>query len=207
MENHKRYLAVERLAVHTENDQRVVFNDSNFIQRGDQAPKTTLTAFFQLCQTDDFAKTLLYPDITHYYRWSDGRWIRRKRGKPVLGVERVFKDATLGRVYSVDPRNMECYCVRLLLHNKRGPVSFKHLRTVNDILMQIKRQNPDKDVDFSEEIYNSGLILLEEKVLSLGGKHLTDYAMPAPQRHQEPHIGRHMLRETSYSQNELDMFV
>ncbi|KAL8601849.1 hypothetical protein ACOMHN_020584 [Nucella lapillus] len=76
-----------------------------------------------------------------------------------------------------------------------------------DILMQIKRQNPDKDVDFSEEIYNSGLILLEEKVLSLGGKHLTDYAMPAPQRHQEPHIGRHMLRETSYSQNELDMFV
>ncbi|KAL8587191.1 hypothetical protein ACOMHN_013277 [Nucella lapillus] len=73
--------------------------------------------------------------------------------------------------------------------------------------MQIKRQNPDKDVDFSEEIYNSGLILLEEKVLSLGGKHLTDYAMPAPQRHQEPHIGRHMLRETSYSQNELDMFV
>ncbi|KAL8600082.1 hypothetical protein ACOMHN_051629 [Nucella lapillus] len=76
-----------------------------------------------------------------------------------------------------------------------------------DILMQIKRQNPDKDVDFSEEIYNSGLILLEEKVLSLGGKHLTDYAMPAPQRLQEPHIGRHMLRETSYSQNELDMFV
>ncbi|KAL8624599.1 hypothetical protein ACOMHN_045134 [Nucella lapillus] len=272
---HKRYPAVERLAVHTENDQRVVFNDSNFIQRGDQAPKTTLTAFFQLCQTDDFAKTLMYPDITHYYRWSDGRWIRRKRGKPVLGVERVFKDVTLGRVYSVDPRNIECYCVRLLLHNKRGPVSFKHLRTVNgqecatfqqacllmglleddshwndtlteasisksgaqlrdlfaimiavcglsdpnqlwhnhkdglceDILMQIKRQNPDKDVDFSEEIYNSGLILLEEKVLSLEGKHLTDYAMPAPQRHQEPHIGRHMLRETSYSQNELDMFV
>uniref|UniRef100_A0A8D9E7B6 OTU domain-containing protein n=1 Tax=Cacopsylla melanoneura TaxID=428564 RepID=A0A8D9E7B6_9HEMI len=53
---HERYPAVIHLAVHLENGQRVYFTVQNAIQRVDQPPSTTLTSFFDLCETDEFAK-------------------------------------------------------------------------------------------------------------------------------------------------------
>lgn len=49
---------VQHLAVHLENNQRVYFTIVNLEQRMGNTPKTTLTAFFELCQQDEFAKTL-----------------------------------------------------------------------------------------------------------------------------------------------------
>jgi hypothetical protein len=67
----------------------------------DQPPNTTLTAFFQLCQRDTFARTLFYPEIPQYYTWDSSRKIfcRRKVCQPVAGHDAVASDA-LGRVYS-----------------------------------------------------------------------------------------------------------
>ena len=84
--------------------------------------------FFKLCQTDDFARGLLYRDVPKYYVWnlrSDKKrgieprtWIRRQSG------------TALGRVYAVHPNNPVFY-IRMLLHHVRGPTSFQDLRTVN----------------------------------------------------------------------------
>ncbi|GFX35181.1 uncharacterized protein TNCV_2331211 [Trichonephila clavipes] len=50
-------------------------------------PKTTLTVFFQLCQNDAFAKTLLYVDVPRYYTWNVSlkEWKRRVQGTHVNG--------------------------------------------------------------------------------------------------------------------------
>ncbi|GFQ86605.1 ATP-dependent DNA helicase [Trichonephila clavata] len=68
-----------------------------------------------------------------YYTWnqSSRRFIRRKQGKPVPGYTNVYSTDAIGRIYSVHPSNDECFYLRLLLVNVRGPTSFQQLRTVD----------------------------------------------------------------------------
>ncbi|XP_077282750.1 uncharacterized protein LOC143908816 [Temnothorax americanus] len=131
---HERYPSVFHLNVHLENGQRVYFNSTNLIERMNNPPQTTLLAFFELCKTDEFAKTLLYYEVPSYYVWKNNKFERRKRGKDVDGWSGIKKDHVLGRVYTIHPNNTECYYLRLLLHEIRGPTSFLDLRTVNGVL-------------------------------------------------------------------------
>lgn len=64
---HERHPTVTHLSVHLENGERIYFNENNFHQRVTTPPKTTLTAFFDLCRSDEFAKTLLYVQVPRYY--------------------------------------------------------------------------------------------------------------------------------------------
>ena len=92
-----------------------------------------MTAYFQLCQNDDFAKTLLYCEVPRYYRWgtSARKWCRRIQGTQVENQPGIKSSETLGRVYTVHLTNFECFCLRLLLHIVRGPTSFDDLRVVD----------------------------------------------------------------------------
>ncbi|XP_050065101.1 uncharacterized protein LOC126554025 [Aphis gossypii] len=131
---HERHPSVVHLAVHLENGQRVYFTAQNAVQRAAQPPSTTLTSFFETCQNDDFAQTL-YSEMPKYYTWnqSSRRFIRRKQGKPVPGYTDVYSTDAIGRIYSVHPSNDECFYLRLLLVNVRGPTSFQQLRTVDGL--------------------------------------------------------------------------
>ncbi|XP_063980943.1 uncharacterized protein LOC135164482 [Diachasmimorpha longicaudata] len=134
---HERDPSVQHLAIHLENGQRVYFTEENVFQRGLEDPKTTLTEFFTLCQKSDifgqFAKTLIYADVPRYITWNKSRkkWEPRKQGKPHPSITGIFKAKTLGRLYTVHPKQCECFHLRLLLVNVPGPTSFKFLRTVN----------------------------------------------------------------------------
>jgi hypothetical protein len=138
---HERHPTVVHLSAHLENGQRVYFTTESAPTVADQPPNTTLTAFFQLCQRDPFARTLFYPEILRYYTWDSSREIfcRRKIGRPVSGHDAVASDA-LGRVYTIHPGNAECYFFRMLLHSIRGPRSFEGLRTVNGVVCQTFRE-------------------------------------------------------------------
>ncbi|XP_054287893.1 uncharacterized protein LOC129003620 [Macrosteles quadrilineatus] len=131
---HERKPTVTHLSVHLENGQRVYFNEENMNERLQNPPPTTLTAFFDLCQNDDFAKTLLYHEVPHYFTFNATEKVFRRRiqGTPVHGYADVKYSDALGRVYTVHPANFECYCLRLLLHKVRGPTSFQQLRTANN---------------------------------------------------------------------------
>ncbi|XP_044591373.1 uncharacterized protein LOC123269604 [Cotesia glomerata] len=131
---HDRFPSVMHLAVHLENGQRVYFTEGNVIDKVVNPPKTTLMAFFELCNCDNFAKTLLYFEVPAYYVWKNNHFERRKKGKDVPGYLGVKKDHVLGRVYTVHPGNAECYYLRLLLHQIRGPVSFSALKTVDGVI-------------------------------------------------------------------------
>lgn len=117
-----------------ENGQRVYFDSNNLSDKVTNPPNTTLLAFFKLCQSDNFSKTLLYSEVPAYYVWNNNNFIRRKRGVPVVGWPGVMKEHALGRVYTVHPNNSECFYLRLLLHEVRGPTSFEALKTVNGVL-------------------------------------------------------------------------
>ncbi|CAG9772259.1 unnamed protein product [Ceutorhynchus assimilis] len=131
---HERYPTVTHLDVHLENGQRVYFTENNIADKLTIPPTTTLLAFFELCQVDNFAKTLLYAEVPSYYVWQNKRFIRRKRGEDVEGWPGVKKDSALGRVYTIHPNNIECFYLRLLLHHMRGPTSYSYLKTVDNIL-------------------------------------------------------------------------
>ena len=130
---HERYPTVIHLSVHLENGQRIFFHDGNAQERAESPPSTTLTAFFNLCQNDEFAKGLLYCEVPRYYTWQPNKtWKRRRRGTEVDGHHGIYSDTALGRVYTVHPNNSECFYLRLLLHNVCGPTSFLSLRTDDD---------------------------------------------------------------------------
>ncbi|XP_065356368.1 uncharacterized protein LOC135950766 [Calliphora vicina] len=128
---HERYPPVFHLAVHLENGQRVYYTATNVMQQINNPPKTTLLGFFELCKSDEFAKTLLYSEVPQYYVWKNNKFERRKRGKNVDGWVNIKKDDVLGRVYTIHPNNSECFYLRLLLHVVKGPTSYLDLKTVN----------------------------------------------------------------------------
>ena len=131
---HERYPPVMHLAVHLENGQRIYFNSENVMEKLTNPPKTTLIGFFELCRSDNFATTLLYSEVPAYYTWKNNKFVRRKQGKAVPGHHGVKKDQVLGRVYTVHPNNAECYYLRLLLHEVKGPTSFEDLKRVSGVV-------------------------------------------------------------------------
>ncbi|XP_044592333.1 uncharacterized protein LOC123270358 [Cotesia glomerata] len=139
---HERYPTVTHLAVHLENGQRVYFTEANAAQKAEKPPTTTLTSFFEMCTKDPFAKTLFYSEMPRYFTWnaSSKQFHRRKNGKPVPGYPDVYSTDALGRIYTVHPNNNECFYLRLLLINVRGPTSFQSLRTVNGELCATYRE-------------------------------------------------------------------
>ncbi|XP_061385321.1 uncharacterized protein LOC133320740 [Danaus plexippus] len=143
---HERHPTVTHLAVHLPNGQRIYFTENNFRERMAAPPKTTLTAFFLLCQNDAFAKTLLYVDVPRYYTWnvSSKEWKRRLQGTPVDGWPGVKAGDALGRIYTVHVSNFECYCLRMLLNVVQGPTSFLDLKTVDGQELQTFRQACEK---------------------------------------------------------------
>ncbi|XP_055910472.1 uncharacterized protein LOC129944836 [Eupeodes corollae] len=133
---HERDPAVIHLAVHLENGQRVYFTEETVLQQALTAPKTTLTQFFNLCSLQDavgqFARTLMYTDVPKFFTWNKQsmNWEPRKRGIPVPGFADIFMTKTLGQLYTVHPKQRECFFLRLLLVNVPGPTSFQYLRKV-----------------------------------------------------------------------------
>ena len=233
---------MHQLAVHLENGQRVYFTEDNALDRASgDPPKTTLTEFFALCRVDSFAKTLLYADVPKYYTWS-----RRKQGTYVAGFAGIKEAHVLGRVYTINSCQGECFYLRLLLHHVRGPQSFVDLKTVEgdlcssfreacfrlglleddnqyhlamqeaavsnsaaslrslfaviltwcepsnpldiydhhkesmaeDFLHQQRTQLDNNELSFNDDIFNLALNDLQDRVLSMGGRELSEYGLP-----------------------------
>ena len=125
----QRYPAIIQLAVHLENGQRIYFTENNIRERIHTPPKTMLTSYLHLCGIDEFAKSILYQEILQYYtcQVSSKSWKRRLHGDRVS--DGLFKSEAIGRIYSVHPKNLECFYLRLLLTTVRGAVSLEDIKT------------------------------------------------------------------------------
>ena len=116
---HEHYPTVVALEVHLENYQRIYFHPGREIGPDITPRVTTLIKFFELCQHDEFAQTILYVDAPGYYTWKPGTgggWKRRANGEDVSGYPGIKWTSTLGRVHTVSPNQTEAFCLRILLH-------------------------------------------------------------------------------------------
>ena len=93
---------VSRLPVHLEG-QQTVFYDANdkddSIEKIERSERTKLTAFFELNNEDEFARTLLYRELPEHYTWNSTKrkWKKRKR-EPADGIPEQ-----VGRLFSIHP--------------------------------------------------------------------------------------------------------
>ena len=118
---HHRSPAVEKLDCHLPGEQTVIFEDGREEEALAVEKKTKLMAYFEINRTDDFARTILYPDFPQHFTWNAGgkKWTRRRRG------------GNIGRIpmISLNSHQSELFYLRLLLHNKAGATSFEDLKT------------------------------------------------------------------------------
>ncbi|CAF1525014.1 unnamed protein product, partial [Rotaria sp. Silwood1] len=84
--------------------------------------------------------------------------------------------------------------------------SYKESLT-EDILRNARRQNPGMNLDYTPDMFNQALIIIENKVLEMGGKELEKLELPTPQRNSGDRLNSAMLRETSYDVKELDAYI
>ena len=127
----KRSHGVVKLPCHLENEQQVFFKEGeeeDALERG--MPVSMLTAWFEANKTNEGeATSYTYSQFPEYFVFNkkDKEWNPRVRN---------FGE-TIGRIPSIplNPRTMELYSLRLILHNKKGSTSFEELRTVDEKVM------------------------------------------------------------------------
>ena len=109
---------VTKLSVHTENQQKLIFEEDH---EGESLKnnETTLTAWFELNKNDEFARKIHYVNIPEYYIFQGKKWIRRKNNK---------KNKAIGRLITVSPKDEERFYLKLLLRKITGAKSFEDLK-------------------------------------------------------------------------------
>ena len=130
--------SVIRLPVHLNHQHLVYFTEGNEEDALNQAEtrKTRLTAWFKLNEDDGHAQQFLYTQIPYHYVFNKGtcKWKSRKQGENKI----------IPRMYSVSPRDIERFHLRLLLLHVPGAISFEDLRTVNGEVFETFQEAADK---------------------------------------------------------------
>jgi hypothetical protein len=124
---HYRLPAVERLNFHLENEQPIMFDDSDYLDNVLDKPDIGKTKFTEWMKANDLyeeAKELTYSDFPSKWVWhkKDKEWRLRKSGR------------SIGRIYYAHPGSGERFYMRMLLNVIKGPRSFQEIRIVNNVL-------------------------------------------------------------------------
>ncbi len=120
--NHGRYPAIERLAIHEENQQKVTFHVGQEQKALERNQNTTLTAWMQCNKENPEARSIKYPDFPQHYRWdrSEKKWVKRKTTQ-----------SSIGRVYTTTPAQGDRHYLRMILYHVPGATDWKDLKTVD----------------------------------------------------------------------------
>jgi hypothetical protein len=122
---------VVRLQVHLPGQHLVVYDpdeDINTIMQRASSEKTTLTSFFRANADSGVlgieARKWTYQEFPQYFVWKDDKkvWAVRQKG------------FAIGRMYFVPPTAGEKFYMRTLLTVVKGPRSFEHLQTFDNVV-------------------------------------------------------------------------
>jgi hypothetical protein len=119
--------AVERLNFHLENEQPIVFDDSDYLDNVLNQPNIKRTKFTEWMTTNSLyeeARELTYSDFPSKWVWQnkDKEWTLRKKGRCV------------GMIFYSHPASGERFYLRMLLNIVKGPQSFEEIRTINNVV-------------------------------------------------------------------------
>ena len=76
-----------------------------------------------------------------------------------------------------------------------------------DFLHQQRTRLNDNDLGFNDDIFNLALNDIQDKVLSMGGRELSEYGLPQPQAVDNDRFARVYRREIDYNQGEQQAYV
>jgi hypothetical protein len=118
---------VERLNFHLENEQPVMFDDSDHLDNVLNQPnirKTKFTEWMKANALYEEARESTYSDFPSKWVWhnKEKEWKLRKKRRCV------------GRIFYAHPGSGERFYLRMLLNIVKGPRSFEEIRTANDVL-------------------------------------------------------------------------
>lgn len=63
------------------------------------------------------------------------------------------------------------------------------------------------EINFSEEIFNEALTLIEDKCISINNKTLQQLGLPTPTRNNDCYTNRDLMRETQYDVSKLKAYI
>ncbi|XP_055910601.1 uncharacterized protein LOC129944965 [Eupeodes corollae] len=172
-----------------------------------------------------FANTLMYTDVSKLFTWNkqSKNWEPRNRGIPVPGFADIFMTKTLGRLYTVHPKQREyaalssspqkirqlfsiilttCFSsdASALWNKYKGSMS-------EDILHRTRITNKNLNIEFSAEIYNESIIMIEDICILISNMPLIHFEMPAPNRPAVDIINSDVQREQEFDKTSLATFV
>ena len=132
---HHREPAVQILAVHLKDMQRISFRDKEPLSRiatDDGRKLTTLTEWFTYNKLFEDGRHLTYLDFPSEYVWYEDSktWRRRK----------IKSKYSIGRLVYVHPAAGELFYFRMLLAHQKGCTSFVDVRTVNSQVFSTYRE-------------------------------------------------------------------
>jgi len=126
---------IYRLAIHLPDQHNVIFEEGKEAEALEKDSITSLTAWFELNQKDPEANQYTYAELCDHYvfgPWDiiteDGKKIKKKMWRKRL------RGTVIPRIYSVPPKNVEKFHLRMLLFHVRGAKSYEDIRTVDGIL-------------------------------------------------------------------------
>ena len=76
-----------------------------------------------------------------------------------------------------------------------------------DFLHQQRTRLSDNNLSFNDDIFNLALNNLQDKVLSMGGRELSEYGLPQPQAVDNDRFARVYRREIDYDQGEQQAYI
>ncbi|KAL4626567.1 hypothetical protein ACB092_05G106000 [Castanea dentata] len=124
---HHREPAVQRLNFHNEDEQPVVFEDTDYLNSVVNKPdieKTKFTEWMKANALYEEARELTYSEFPTKWVWHnrDKEWKLRKSRR------------CIGRIYYAHPASGERFYLRMLLNVIKGPRSFEEIRTINNVV-------------------------------------------------------------------------
>ncbi|XP_037914086.1 uncharacterized protein LOC119653502 [Hermetia illucens] len=200
-----------------------------------------------------FAKTLVFGDVPRYFTWnkSSKKWEPRKQGKPHPSITGIFKAKTLGRLYTVHPKQLNgrvfntyqdaCRELQLLEDDNHWDLTladaaltstpnnirqlfaiilttcypsqaqtlwekYKNCMT-EDILHRIRQTNQCQNIDYTPEMYNEALVLIEDLCVLISNLPLNHYGMPSPNRPATDLVNTDLQRENQYDHGSLATII
>nr|GEU70813.1 DNA helicase [Tanacetum cinerariifolium] len=124
---HRREPAVQILAVHLEDMQRVTFRDQDKLKSVIDLPRkksTTLTEWFAFNEANEVGRHLSYLEFPSEFVWDSYRksWSPRKNNKP-----------SIRRLAYMHPTLGELFFLRMLLCHQKGCRDFWEVQTINGV--------------------------------------------------------------------------
>ena len=162
---------INRLPVHLP-DEHVIYYESGKEQEALTANKgTKLTAWFDLNKKNPSARQYFYREIPEHFTYD----VKNNQWNPRINACKV-----IGRIYSVNVKETEKHCLRILLINVKGAQSFEELKTVKGVLYS----------SFKEAAIASNL-LADDSAWIRAMEDAAAYQMPVELRHLFANICLH----------------